>query len=113
MLWLDAFFLWATLDGEAGDNKVPLIYSPAGVQEPLVVPPPGAKMLSHGRAPKHVLLHLWASVPSGEMVVQGRAQMALIHAQWTPSEKRHIFYVILQCFGLVYFCMSGRFETVL
>lgn len=44
--------------------------------------------------------------------MQVRAQLARIHAQWTPSEKRHIFYLVLQCFGVVYFCMSGRFETV-
>lgn len=103
----------AGLDGEAGDNKVLLIYSPAGAQEPLVVPPLGAKVLSHGRAPKHILLHLQALVPSQDMMVQVRAQMALIHAQWIPSEKKHIFYSILQCFGAVYFYMSGRFETVL
>lgn len=28
VLWLDTFFLWAGLGGEAGDNKVLLIYSP-------------------------------------------------------------------------------------
>lgn len=65
MLWLDTFFLWARLDGEAGDNKVLLIYSPAGVQEPLVVPPLGAKMQSHGRVPKH------PSAPLGPGAITG------------------------------------------
>lgn len=51
VLWLDTIFLLAGLDGETEGNKVRLIYSPAGVYEPLVVPPLGAEMLSHGRAP--------------------------------------------------------------
>lgn len=51
VLWLDTIFLLAGLDGETEGNKVLLIYSPAGVYEPLVVPPLGAEMLSHGRAP--------------------------------------------------------------
>lgn len=42
------------------------------------------------------------------MMVQVRA-----HTQWTPSEKKNIFYLILQGFEAVYFCVSGRFETVL
>lgn len=44
--------------------------------------------------------------------MQVRARSALIHAQWTPSEKRRIFHLILQCFGVVFFCVSERFETV-
>ena len=46
------------------------------------------------------------------MVMQVRAQLALIHAQWTPSEKRHIFHLIFQCFEVVFFCMSEKLETV-
>lgn len=45
--------------------------------------------------------------------MQVRAQLALIHTQWTHSEKKNIFYLILRCFGIVCFSVSGRFETVL
>lgn len=46
------------------------------------------------------------------MVMQVRARLALIHAQWTPGDKRHIFHLILQCVGVVFFCLSERLETV-
>lgn len=54
-----------------------------------------------------------ALVPSQDTVVQVRAQLALTHTQWTHGEKKNIFYLILQCFGVVCFSVSGRFETVL
>lgn len=45
---------------------------------------------------------------SHQMAMQVRAHLALIHTQWTPSEKRHISHLILQRFGVVFFCMSKK-----
>lgn len=45
---------------------------------------------------------------SHQMAMEARAHLALIHAQWTPSGKRHISHLILQCFGVVFFCMRKR-----
>lgn len=44
-LRLDACLLWARSGGEAEDNKVLCVYGLAAVEEPLVVPSPGAEML--------------------------------------------------------------------
>lgn len=49
---------------------------------------------------------------SHQMAMEARAHLALIHAQWTPSGKRHISHLILQCFGVVFFCMRKRKKKI-